>query len=557
MQKKCTQCGSLFEATDADLQFYKNAGPPIAGKNFPIPAPSLCFPCRMQRRIAHRNFFNLCHRKCDLSGKRIISMYGEDAPFPVFEMHEWWSDRWDALQYGRKFDPSCPFFHQLQDLFSRVPRMAIVNVLCENTDYCNFSFSSKNCYLIGGNVGNEDCCYGHIVWQSKDCVDCLYVYRCEWCYGCVDCVQSYGLAFSRGCENCSYSTLLVHCSGCKNCFGCVGLRNKEYHLFNQPLSRDEYERRLKEFDRGSRSMIEAAKKRTKELCGKEIVKHYHGMNCEDVTGDYLYRCKGVFDSFDAKNCEDSRFLATAESFINCYDCNYCPSRSEWCNECVAVTGSNLLVCHNSMNQCANLMYCQDCSVSRDCFGCQSLKGKQYCVLNKQYTREEYEVLVPKIIEHMQKTQEWGHFFPIELSPFGYNQTMAQEYFPLGKEEILSRGWKWWEEPKRTDQYLGPSKPVLDNIRDVPDSICESILQCEITGKPYKIIPQELKYCREMRVPLPAKCFDKRHRERMALRNPRKLWNRTCGKCKQEIQTTYSPEKPETVYCEECYLKEVY
>jgi hypothetical protein len=26
--------------------------------------------------------------------------------------------------------------------------------------------------------------------------------------------------------------------------------------------------------------------------------------------------------------------------------------------------------------------------------------KEYCILNKQYTKEEYEILVPKIIEHM-------------------------------------------------------------------------------------------------------------------------------------------------------------
>ena len=32
----------------------------------------------------------------------------------------------------------------------------------------------------------------------------------------------------------------------------------------------------------------------------------------------------------------------------------------------------------------------------------SLRNKSYCILNKQYTKEEYEELVPKIIEHMMK-----------------------------------------------------------------------------------------------------------------------------------------------------------
>ena len=31
---------------------------------------------------------------------------------------------------------------------------------------------------------------------------------------------------------------------------------------------------------------------------------------------------------------------------------------------------------------------------------------------------------------MMITGEWGEFFPSSLSPFGYNETVAQEYFPL-------------------------------------------------------------------------------------------------------------------------------
>lgn len=31
---------------------------------------------------------------------------------------------------------------------------------------------------------------------------------------------------------------------------------------------------------------------------------------------------------------------------------------------------------------------------------------------------------------MQLTGEWGEFFPHELSPFCYNETVAQDYFPI-------------------------------------------------------------------------------------------------------------------------------
>ena len=38
---------------------------------------------------------------------------------------------------------------------------------------------------------------------------------------------------------------------------------------------------------------------------------------------------------------------------------------------------------------------------------------------------------------MMKTGEWGEFFPSSLSPFGYNETVAQEHFPMSREEVLN------------------------------------------------------------------------------------------------------------------------
>ncbi len=165
--------------------------------------------------------------------------------------------------------------------------------------------------------------------------------------------------------------------------------------------------------------------------------------------------------------------------------------------------------------------------------------------------------MPKIIERMRADGEWGEFFPVSISPFGYNETVAQEYFPLKKEQVLLQKWGWYDEEGTRDQYLGPAYEIPNSIRDVPDDITKQILTCEVTGKPYKIIPQELKFYREMNIPIPRRCPDQRHKDRMALRNPRKLWSRQCAKCKASIETTYAPERPEIVYCEKCYLSTVY
>lgn len=543
--KNCTQCNIGFQVSESDKAFYKKID---------VLEPGMCPDCRMQRRMMFRNFFNLYYRKCDLTGKKIISMY-DDVPFPVYEMHEWWSDKWSGLDYGQDVDFNRSIFEQLKVLHKTVPRMSIANFFCENTEYCNFSFESHNCYLVFGNVGNEDCCYGHIVWQSKNCFDCLYTYASEFCYECTDCFQCHTLFFSVDCDNCSDSRFLKNCVGCKHCFGCVGLKNKEFHIFNKSHTKDEYEAKMKEFNSGNIQIIKIAKERVENLIKEEIVKYFHGYNCEDSSGDYLYNCKNVFKSFDLKNCEDCSYCATLDSFNNSHDCNFSAPPSDWCYNCLTITGHKMMMCHSCVGA-SELIYCDNCPNSKHCFGCFGLKSQEYCIFNKKYAKEEYEKLVPQLITKMKSDNEWGEFFPADFSPFAYNEPIVFEYFPLTKKEVEIKGWRWKDKKEDKSEKISDYK-IPDDIKSVTDDICEKVLICEKTGKQYKIIPQELKFLCEHDLPIPRMCWEERHKERMKLRNPRKLHERKCDKCASSIKTTYSSDLPEKVYCENCYLKEVY
>jgi hypothetical protein len=146
---------------------------------------------------------------------------------------------------------------------------------------------------------------------------------------------------------------------------------------------------------------------------------------------------------------------------------------------------------------------------------------------------------------MRITGEWSKFFPPQISAFGYNETVAHEFLPLNEAETTARGWRW-----RTEQ-----KPAVAKERLPDESV--NVLTCEVTGRPFKIIPQELKFYQDMHISTPSKCPDQRHRERMARLNPRKIWNRQCADCQKPIATSYSPDRTEKVVCEECYLKDVY
>ncbi len=160
---------------------------------------------------------------------------------------------------------------------------------------------------------------------------------------------------------------------------------------------------------------------------------------------------------------------------------------------------------------------------------------------------------------MKKTGEWGEFYPAPISLFGYNKTTAQLYYPLSKEKAVLKGYTWddYEPTKPQVSKTIEAKDLPDNIKDTPENILDAAISCEITGKLFKITPNELQFYHSQKIPLPRHHPNQRYLNRFNKRNPRKLFPRTCAKCQKNISTTYAPERPDTVYCEKCYLETVY
>ena len=188
-----------------------------------------------------------------------------------------------------------------------------------------------------------------------------------------------------------------------------------------------------------------------------------------------------------------------------------------------------------------------------------MRNKEYCILNKQYTKEEYENLLPQIIENMKASGDWGNFFPAWMSPFGYNESIANEYAPLTKDVAISEGFTWRDDiPKMTGQENCSQNELPKNPEMYNDELLNKILRCELCDKNYRLISREISFYKRMKLPIPSKCFNCRHQARMDKRNLRILNDVNCASCGKVTQTTYPKEKHSQyrIYCEQCYKKEV-
>jgi hypothetical protein len=559
MQKICAHCGQKFDITYEDLKFYDKVSPVFAGKKCLIPPPTLCPDCRQQRRISWRNERKLYNRKCDLCERQIISIYSPEKELTVYCDKCWWSDKWDGKDYAQEFDFNKPFFEQFLSLIKKVPNLAMINNMPENSDYCNQTTRVKNSYLCFNATVCENCLYCKGLHACRDVVDGLRVYDSELCYECIDTHASYNCSHLSYCVNCSDSSLLYDCIGCKNCFASASLRNKEYYILNRAYSKNEYEKKMKGI-RENPNFIKEYEPQFKKLMLSVPHKYAQIVNSENSIGDSIYNSKNTICSFDVVGAQDIKFCYDLRAPIdNLYDNSSIGNSLSFSYETVStgINARNCLFTANVWENCSDIIYSSFCvHGSTYCFGSVGLKHGKYCILNKQYDKEEYEKMCAKIIKHMKKTGEWGEFLPLKDSPFEYNETLAFEYYPLSKNELKKLGARFREEDP-ISKYQGASIKPQANINEIEDDVTKQILGCNTCGKNYRIIMQELAFYKKMQIPLPDKCPNCRHAARMASRNPRKLWDRQCMKCKADIKTSYAPDRPEIVYCEQCYLKEIY
>lgn len=292
-QQTCQISGESFTVSDHEMRLRKQ----FDFDTLPDVKPAY----RLQKLGAFYPQWALHSRACDATGKPLISAFSDDCPYPVWERKLWY-DRSDPPKATIDFDR--PFFDQARDLFFQCPIPHIFQSKCENCEYTDDWYESKDCYLCHGGDNCEGLRYSTHGNRSSDSLFCAVIDDCHWCYDCVFCFGAHSCVHCldvRSSRDCAMSYNLRNCSDCLFCFN---LRGRQYCIGNQQLTKEQYEKQKASWELHTRSGYAKAKKFFEKMM-REIawLRAVYVEHAEHATGNYIMH---------VKDCENCHFLLEHE-----------------------------------------------------------------------------------------------------------------------------------------------------------------------------------------------------------------------------------------------------
>ena len=406
------------------------------------------------------------------------------------------------------------FIQAFRDLYLKSPQCGSWTRASENCDYGDVITVSKDCYMCFNSGNCRDAYYCEDSRELKDCVDCAFCEACELCYECVDCNNCYGSHYCQDSVNSEDIHFSYDLKRCKHCIGCVGLRDKEYCLFNKPCTPEEFKQALATLDISNPLIVETIDKKAEVLKRKIPRMYVHQFDTQNCTGDYIYHSKNCHRCFDTRHTEDSGYIIQAnldKGTKDSWDCGPIPTGMDLCYD---IAYSHYLFNCKHLYWCGNLkdsQYCTNCFESENLFGCHYIQRKQkgFYILNEKVDEDYYRKTTKAITELLRKKRIYNIY------------------------DLLN-------------------KDLSGKTPEIPDSQLKR--RCVLCADEFEMVADELKFYKEMDVLYPIYCPDCRAVQRIRLRNERKMYKRECGSCHNSLITTYPPDSPAIVYCLDCYWK---
>ena len=379
----------------------------------------------------------------------LLSKYPSSDRINVIALKQFQENRDKNIDYGLEYNPDQSFFELFQTLMRKVPQATLIHFWNnENSEFSDTVVESRNCYMSWSITIDTDTAL-YCFWvriHSKNIFNSVFVATHSENIYFTRCILSsshiFYSAFLNNCNNIWFSSNLT---GCSECISCNNLLNATYCINNKKYTKEEYfekkEEILKEKQRFLSYYIGCEKK-------------WNNYNSTNVSGSFIS---------DSENIENGIFTYSTRNGKNLIF-SWSP---EWCEEMydyfgggsygthhsygVAISwGNNHVYCGVSIWYSSNIYYCYDMTHCSYCIGCVWLQNKKYCILNKQYSKQDWYILADKIFSQMEQEEVLWDFFPWDINPFYFNDTVASLYQDFDKDDIIQRWYLWRDEEIKVD-----------------------------------------------------------------------------------------------------------
>jgi hypothetical protein len=499
----CPLSGRPFSISAKEQELCRKLGEPL---------PQTHTSVRLRQLLAFWPQLALHKRRCDGSGRSIIAVFDEACPYPVWHREHWFGH---AAPPAAEYDWEAPFFEQLWSLFQRCPIPHNIGLGSENCEYTDDWWYSRSCYLCHSGIRCEDCCYGYRLIRCRDCQYCVFCFDCELCRDLVNCVNCFSQACSFNCRSCHESDFLFDCRGCDHCYMCWNLRNQRFCIENVQYTQEEYQRRRAQVDLSSRLQYEQQRRRFEAILRSRV--YWRALFNENVEG-----CSGAYLTND-RDCINCYFIQESQDCVNCFrgyafkdgvdvisgfksELGYCSCMPQV--DCYATK-----YCYN-VSQCKFMEYSGYCLNCQHCFACCGLVGKEYCILNRPYSRSEYARVVEQIRARVEAQGLRGQFFPGYFAPNCYDESLAALHFPLSQTEQQRLGFRVKAGEREREQGLG-AEDLPERAREAASDICKLVFWDGEAQRPFRVSEHDLAFAMRRKLPLPHQYYASRLKQLFA------------------------------------------
>ncbi len=395
-----------------------------------------------------------------------ISRFPQTERIKIFNNIEYEKERDTLIKRGNDYDFGINFFQNYKNLREKVWVCASMqDPKGENIAYGEAVRFSKNVYLSFIVIKSCENIF-YTFYSQEECrnvLNSVMVWdHSEIVYFSTAILKSYKIFYSRYIVNCNNIWFSSNLIGCSECIFCDNLHNKSYCIENKEYEKEEYF--------AKKEHILKNKEKFQEYYN-EVNKEAENLSSENVSGNFCVYSENVenwYFCYRLQNARNAFFVGHSNGRKNVLD-TIC-SDDPWFWDLYGC--SNMWSAENCyLSNCfigTNLYYCYDLLDCNHCIGCISLRNKSFCILNKQYLKEEWLVLANKIFSSMEKDWILWEAFPPSLNPLYFNDTLAYLFGDFDKDEITDEGFMWRNEEVKVDisetaEIVYVNSPILSDI----------------------------------------------------------------------------------------------